>query len=401
MLKLSKRVQQVKPSATLAITAKAAALRAEGQDIISLSVGEPEFPTPNHVQQAGINAIKTGFSKYTAVAGIPELRQAVANKFRLDNGLNYNAEDTLVSTGGKQCIYNLMQAMLDDGDEVIVPAPYWVSYPDMALLAGAIPVIVPTTAQEQFKLTAENLRNHLTEKTRLLLLCTPSNPTGMSYSAKELRALGQVLLDYPNVAIASDEMYEKILFDGKNHACFAAENPTLLDRTITLSGVSKAHCMTGWRIGFCVGPRHFIQAMTKVQGQSTSNPNSIAQKAALAALQGSTEQMQTMINTYSERRHWLVDRINAIEGMSCSLPDGAFYIFADISAWLGKKTAHGIILRDDVEVCEWLLDVAHVALVPGSAFGTQAYVRFSYAVAQIVLEDALNRIDQAVKTLVA
>ncbi|MDQ6963211.1 MAG: pyridoxal phosphate-dependent aminotransferase [Mariprofundaceae bacterium] len=400
MLKLSKRVQQVKPSATLAITAKAAALRAQGQDIISLSVGEPEFPTPLHVQEAGIAAIKSGFSKYTAVAGIPELRQAVADKFRQDNGLNYEAADTLVSTGGKQCIYNLMQAMLDDGDEVVIPAPYWVSYPDMALLAGGVPVTVQTTEAEKFKITPQKLRENLTSKTRLLLLCAPSNPTGMSYSDEELQGLGEVLLDFPDVAIASDEMYEKIIFDGKKHACFAAANPALRERTITFNGVSKAHCMTGWRIGFCVGPRHLIQAMTKVQGQSTSNPNSIAQKAALAALQGSTAQMSTMVETYSQRRHWLVNRINGLEGMACTLPDGAFYVFAGISDWLGQRTADGEILNNDVDVCAWLLDVAHVALVPGSAFGTEGYVRFSYAVAQEVLEDALNRIEKAVSTLI-
>jgi len=399
MVQLSRRVQQVKPSATLTITAKAAELRASGRDIISLSVGEPDFDTPRAACEAGIAAIRAGFTRYTAVPGIPELRQAVTAKFRDDNGLDYEADDILVSAGGKQCIYNLLQAMINPGDEVIIPAPYWVSYPDMVLLAEGMPVIVQATADSNFKLTAKQLDEAITDKTRLLIINSPSNPTGMAYSEGELAALGEVIRRHPGIAVASDDMYEKILFDGKVFATFAAVNPDLKERTITLNGVSKAYCMTGWRIGFCAGPRHLIKAMAKIQGQSTSNPSSIAQKAALAALAGPTDELETMVRTYETRRAWLVERLNAIPGISCLMPDGAFYVFPSIGPWIGKTTPDGLRLEDDVVVCSWLLETAGVALVPGTAFGTPGFMRISYAVSQETLEDAVERIAEAAATL--
>ncbi|MDX8413760.1 MAG: pyridoxal phosphate-dependent aminotransferase [Mariprofundales bacterium] len=399
MITLANRIQKVQPSATLAITAKAAELRAKGRDIIALSVGEPDFPTPKAARQAGIDAINSGFTRYTAVAGIPELRQAVADKFRADNGLDYQTSNILISTGGKQCLYNLLQAMINPDDEVIIPAPYWVSYPDMVLLAEGKPVIVSTTSATNFKITADQLAQAITPKSRLLVLNSPSNPTGMAYSSDELKALGAVVRKHPQLAVVSDDMYEKILFDDNVFATFAQANPDLADRTITGNGVSKAWCMTGWRIGFCAGPRHLIAAMTKIQGQSTSNPNAIAQKAALAALTGPQDALQEMVATYSTRRRWLVDALNAIDGAHCLLPDGAFYTFPEVAGWIGKTTPQGELLPDDVALCSWLLEAAGVALVPGTAFGAPGFVRFSYAIEQERLEEAVRRIANAVATL--
>jgi len=397
MKRLSIRVQQIKPSATLAITAKAAEMRAAGRSVISLSVGEPDFETPKAAREAGIEAINTGFTRYTAVAGIPELRQAVAEKFKRDNDLEYSADDILVSSGGKQCIFNLLMAVMNPGERAIIPAPYWVSYPDMVKLAEGTPVIVPTTAEAGFKITAAQLDEALCHRCKILFLNSPSNPTGMAYSAEELKAIGAVVRKHPELIVATDDMYEKILFDGKTFATFAQVNPDLKEQTVTLSGVSKAYCMTGWRIGFCAGPTAIIKAMTKIQGQSTSNANAIAQKAALAALKGPTDELDTMVATYEVRRGWLVKAINAIPGMHAIMPDGAFYVFPSVSDWIGKTTPSGIALSDDVVICEWLLEETGVALVPGTAFGSPGHVRFSYAVSQATLEDAINRITEAAK----
>jgi len=399
MMQLSKRVRQIRPSATLAITAKAAELRRAGRDVISLSVGEPDFDTPPHAREAAKRAIDEGFTRYTAVAGIPELRAAVAEKFRRDNDLAYTPDEILVSTGGKQCIYNLLQALLDPGDEVIIPAPYWVSYPDMTLLAGGKPVIVPTTVETGFRLSPGQLEAAITDRTRLLMLNSPSNPTGMVYGKEDLAALGEVVRRHPDLVVACDDMYEKIVFDGLAFHTFAQVNPDLKERTVTLNGVSKAYCMTGWRIGFCAGPEPLIRAMTKIQGQSTSNPCSIAQKAALAALTGPTDELETMVRTYEARRSWLVRALNAIPGMTCLTPEGAFYVFPSIAGWLGHCAPGGRRLDDDVAACEWLLDDAGVALVPGTAFGAPGHVRISYAVDQAVLEEAARRIAEAAARL--
>ncbi len=399
MRRLSNRVQQIKPSATLAITAKAAEMRAAGKSIISLSVGEPDFETPKAAREAGIEAINTGFTRYTAVAGIPALRQVIAEKFKRDNDLDYSTDDILVSTGGKQCIYNLLMAVMNPGEKAIIPAPYWVSYPDMVKLAEGIPVIVSTTSEADFKITAAQLEEVLCPRCKILFLNSPSNPTGMVYSAEELKAIGNVVRKHPDLLVATDDMYEKILFDGKIFATFAQVNPDLKDQTITFNGVSKAFCMTGWRIGFCAGPSTIIKAMTKIQGQSTSNPNAIAQKAALAALTGPTDELEEMVTTYETRRGWLVGAINAIPGMHAIMPDGAFYVFPSVANWIGRTTASGIELADDVVICEWLLEETGVALVPGTAFGSPGHVRFSYAVSQDTLEDAVGRIAKAAFSL--
>ncbi len=399
MIKLAARVQRIKPSPTLSITAKAAELRAEGRDIITLSAGEPDFDTPEIAREAAKKAIDDGFTRYTPVAGIPELRRAVADKFRRDNELDYGPEDILISAGGKQCIYNLLQATLDADDEVVIPAPFWVSYPDMVLLAGGRPVIVNTDAKAGFRLTPAQLQSVIGEKTRLLIINSPSNPTGMVYTREELEALGDVLRHHPQVAVATDDMYEKILFDGRRFATFAQVNPDLKERTVTLNGVSKAYCMTGWRIGFCAGPGHLIKAMSKIQSQSTSNPNSIAQKAALAALTSPGDELKLMVRTYQERRTWLVQALNRITGMHCLEPHGAFYVFPSIAGLLGKRTPAGRCLNDDVAACEWLLEEAGVALVPGTAFGAPGHVRISYAVGQGELEAAVDRIAKAASSL--
>lgn len=397
MIELAKRVKQVKPSATLSITAKAASLRASGKDIISLSVGEPDFNTPAHAGEAAIKAIKAGLTRYTPVAGIPELRAAIADKLRKDNGLDYAPSDVIVSSGGKQCIYNLMQAILNTNDEVIIPAPFWVSYPDMALLARARPVIVQTSAASDFKLAPEQLAAVVNSSTRLLVLNSPSNPTGMAYSEADFAALGEILKEHPRVTVMSDEMYEKILFDGKRFASFAAVNPHLKERTITVGGVSKAYCMTGWRIGYAAGPTHVIKAMDTVQSQSTSNPCSVSQYAALAALTGPQDDLDAMVSAYQRRRDWLVGRLNEIPGFDCLTPDGAFYVFPSVGKLLATQKGKG--LNNDVDLCEWLLEEAGVALVPGTAFGASSYIRISYAVAQDTLVEACNRMDQAVRKL--
>lgn len=399
MKRLSIRVQQIKPSATLAITAKAAEMRAAGRSVISLSVGEPDFETPQAARDAGIEAINSGFTRYTAVAGIPELRQAIAEKFSRDNHLDYSPADILVSTGGKQCIFNLLMAVMNPGERAIIPAPYWVSYPDMVKLTEGIPVIVPTKAENHFKVTAEQLDEVLCHRCKVLFLNSPSNPTGMVYTAEELAAIGAVVRKHPDLIVATDDMYEKIIFDGQPFATFAEVNPDLKEQTVTFNGVSKAYCMTGWRIGFCAGPSAIIKAMTKIQGQSTSNPNAIAQKAALAALTGPTDALDEMVQTYEKRRGWLVKAINAVPGMHAIMPDGAFYVFPSVTGLIGRKTPGGLVIEDDVVLCEWLLEKAGVALVPGTEFGSPGHVRFSYAVAQETLEEAVNRISEAVDSL--
>lgn len=374
-------------------------MRAAGRSVISLSVGEPDFETPQAAREAGIEAINSGFTRYTAVAGIPELRKAIAEKFSRDNHLDYSPADILVSTGGKQCIFNLLMAVMNPGERAIIPAPYWVSYPDMVKLTEGVPVIVPTKAENHFKVTAEQLDEVLCHRCKVLFLNSPSNPTGMVYTAEELAAIGAVVRKHPDLIVATDDMYEKIIFDGQQFATFAEVNPDLKEQTVTFNGVSKAYCMTGWRIGFCAGPSAIIKAMTKIQGQSTSNPNSIAQKAALAALTGPTDALDEMVHTYEQRRGWLVKAINAIPGMHVIMPDGAFYVFPSVTGLIGRKTPGGLVIEDDVVLCEWLLEKAGVALVPGTEFGSPGHVRFSYAVAQETLEEAVNRISEAVDSL--
>lgn len=390
-VQLSDRVNNIKPSPTLAVTNRAAELRAAGKNIIGLGAGEPDFDTPDHIKQAAIQALNEGFTKYTAVDGTPALKKAIINKFKNDNGLEYDAKQILVSCGGKQSFFNLSLALLDKGDEVIVPAPYWVSYPDMVIMADATPVVVTTTQEQRFKMTAEQLEAAITEKTRLVVLNSPSNPTGVAYSADELRALGEVLLKHPNVLIATDDMYEHIRFNDEPFVNILNACPELYDRTIVLNGVSKAYSMTGWRIGYAAGPATLIGAMKKIQSQSTSNPTSIAQVAAQAALEGSQDCVAEMVVAFKARHEFVVSTLNAIDGVSCIPADGTFYAFPSFQKIIDNDDR----FEDDIALAEFLLTEAGVALVPGSAFGAPGNMRLSFATSMEVLEDALSRISKA------
>lgn len=389
MALLSDRVQRVKPSLTLVISAKAAELKRAGKAIISLGAGEPDFDTPDHIKAAGIHAIQDGQTRYTAVDGIPELKQAIQAKFKRDNGLDYAADEILVSSGGKQSFYNLCQALLNDGDEVIIPAPYWVSYPDMALLAGANPVIIETQIEQNFKITAQQLAAAITPNTRMLVLNSPSNPTGAIYTTQELRAIADLLLDHPNIFIASDDMYEHIILGDVGFTNILEVCPALRDRTLVLNGVSKAYSMTGWRIGYAGGPKAIIKAMKTVQSQSTSNPCSISQAAAVAALNGDQACIQTMLNAFKQRHDFVVQRVNQIPGFKCLPADGAFYMFINVSEAVNIKG-----LANDAELASAILEHAEVAAVPGSGFGSEGHLRISFATSMAQLEEAFDRIDQ-------
>ena len=390
--KLSARVQAVKPSPTLAITARAAALRAEGKDVIGLGAGEPDFDTPDHIKAAAIQAINSGKTKYTAVDGTASLKQAIIDKFKRDNGFDYAAEQILVSVGGKQSFYNLAQAILDAGDEVIIPAPYWVSYPDMTLLADGVPVVVECGAETQFKITPEQLAAAITSKTRLFVINSPSNPTGMAYSKDELAALGEVLRQHPHVLIATDDMYEHILWDAGSFVNILNACPDLTDRTMVLNGVSKAYSMTGWRIGYAAGPASIIKAMKKIQSQSTSNPTSISQYAAEAALNGSQQCIADMMVHFKQRHDYVVDRLNKMPGVNCLSTDGTFYVFPSVTGLIDAIDG----VNDDLELAEYLIEKAGVALVPGSAFGSPGFARISIATSMENLSNALDRIEKVI-----
>lgn len=387
-IKTAKRLSRVKPSPTLAVTALANQLRAEGRDVIGLAAGEPDFDTPEHIKQAAIKAIQDGFTKYTAVDGTPSLKQAIINKFSHDNGLEYMPEQILVSCGGKQSFYNLAQALLNPGDEVIIPAPYWVSYPDIVMLADGEPVIVHAEQSQDFKITPEQLEAAITKKTRLFVINSPSNPSGKAYSHDELHELGEVLLKHPQIIIATDDMYEHILWTGKPFQNILNAVPELYDRTMVLNGVSKAYSMTGWRIGYAGGPADLIKAMKKVQSQSTSNPTSISQVAAQAALQGDQSSLKHMCNAFKERHDYIVRSLNTINGVDCVASDGTFYCFPDFSDAIAELDD----VNDDIELAEKILTDAEVALVPGSAFGTPGHLRLSFATDIHSIEKALARI---------
>ena len=390
-IKLSDRVKRVKPSPTLTVSAHAAELRAAGKDIIGLGVGEPDFDTPDHIKNAAIAAINRGDTKYTAVDGTPALKQSIINKLGRDNKLEYQLDQVLVSSGGKQSFYNLCQALLNEGDEVIIPAPYWVSYPDIVLLADATPVVVLAGSEQNFKITPEQLDNALNDKTRLFVINSPSNPTGVAYKRSELEALGEVLRRYPHVMIATDDMYEHILWMDEPFSNILTTCPDLYDRTIVLNGVSKAYAMTGWRIGYAAGPAELIRSMKKVQSQSTSNPASISQAAAQAALDGDQSCIQTMLTEFKKRHEYLVEALNSIPGFKCLPSDGTFYSFPDVSEAIANTDG----VTNDLEFAEYLISNAGVAIVPGSAFGAEGYIRLSFATSLEVLEDAINRIKQA------
>jgi aspartate aminotransferase len=385
-LPVSRRAQRVKPSPTLAVTARAARLKAEGKDVIGLGAGEPDFDTPAHIAQAGIAAIKDGFTRYTNVEGTNELRDAVVAKFQRDNGIRYERSQILVSSGAKQTIYNLCMAVLDPGDEAIIPAPYWVSYPDMVLLADGLPVMPFAGYAQGYKITPRQLSVAITPKTRLFLLNSPCNPTGAAYTRAELRALGEVLLEHPRIVIGTDDMYEKIYWAHEPFCSLLTAVPELYHRTVTINGVSKAYAMTGWRLGYCGGPKELITAMSTIQGQSTSNASSIAQKAATVALNSDQACVAEMNAAFKQRHDFIVRGLNTLPGVSCLPAAGTFYAFAEVSR---AMAAHGC--RDDAEFAELLLERGGVAVVPGGGFGAPGHVRLSFACSMEMLEKALER----------
>ena len=385
-LSLSRRVQRVKPSPTLAVTARAARLKAEGKDVIGLGAGEPDFDTPAHIAQAGIDAIKNGFTRYTNVDGINELKDAIIGKFEVDNGIKYDRSQILVSSGAKQTIYNLCMAVLDPGDEAIIPAPYWVSYPDMVMLADGHPVMPYAGPAQGYKITPRQLATAITPKTRLVLLNSPCNPTGAAYTRAELRALGEVLLEHPRIIIGTDDMYEKIYWAPEPFCSLLTAVPELYNRTVTINGVSKAYAMTGWRIGYCGGPKEIITAMGTIQGQSTSNASSISQKAATVALASDQSCVAKMNESFKARHDFVVQGLNALPGVSCLPGAGTFYAFADVT-----KAMPALGCREDGEFAELLLNQGGVAVVPGGGFGAPGHIRISFATSMANLEKALER----------
>lgn len=391
---LAARVQGIKPSPTLAVAARAEELKAAGRKIISLSVGEPDFDTPEFIKEAAIKALRDGFTKYTAVDGIKVLRQAIVDKFFKDNGLTYTINQILVSCGAKHSIYNLMQAILNPGDQVIIPAPFWVSYPDMAILAGAEPVVIKADLAQNFKITPQQLESVITDKTRMLILNSPSNPTGVAYTAEELKALGSVLVKYPNILVMSDDIYEHTLWKGE-FVNILQTTPELYDRCVVINGVSKAYSMTGWRIGYAAGPKHIISAMSKVQSQSTSNATSIAQYAALAALTGDQSFIKTMVAAFKERHDFVLKELRSMPGVKCAPSDGTFYIFPSVEGLISQSSG----FSNDLEFSEFLLNTAEIAVVPGSAFGAPGYIRISYATSMENLQEAMRRMRAAIEKL--
>ncbi len=389
---LSATLDRVKPSPTIAMTTKAQELKAAGRDVIGLSAGEPDFDTPQNIKDAAIAAINAGKTKYTAVDGIPELKQAICDKFKRDNGLDYVPAQVSVGTGGKQVLFNAFLATLNTGDEVVIPAPYWVSYPDMVLIAGGTPVIVETTFENRFKLTAEQLEAAITPNTKWFLFNSPSNPTGAGYSWDELKALTDVLLRHPHVQVMTDDMYEHLVFDGFEFCTPAQVEPALYDRTLTVNGVSKAYAMTGWRIGYAAGPEEIIRGMRKVQSQSTSNPCTISQWAALEALNGSQDFIEPNKALFQSRRDMVVAMLNEAEGITCATPEGAFYVYPDISGCIGKTSATGIFIENDEAFCNALLEETGIAVVFGAAFGLSPNFRVSYATSDDALKTACTRI---------
>ena len=386
---LTERVQRVQPSATLTISAKAMALKAQGIDIISLSAGEPDFDTPDHIKDAAIQAIHRGETKYTPVDGTPELKEAIIEKFSRDNNLLYQQENILVSSGAKQTCFNLFQAVLEHGKEAVIISPYWVSYPDMVLLANGSPVILKTSFDNNFQFKAEDLDAVLTKNTRLIMLNSPSNPTGITYTKDQYQIIGEVLENYSDVLIATDDMYEHIYWGNDKFCSFAEACPDMIDRTITINGVSKAYAMTGWRIGYCGGPEKIITAMKKIQGQSTSNASSVSQAAAVVALNGSHQPVHSMAKEYERRHTFIFKALNSIKGFKTVAATGAFYTFPEVTGVIKDLN-----LSDDIELSDYLIEKANVAVVPGSAFGAKGHIRLSFATSMELLKEAVNRIEE-------
>ncbi|WP_438957099.1 pyridoxal phosphate-dependent aminotransferase [Cognatiyoonia sp.] len=389
---LSATLDRVKPSPTIVVTTKAAELKAAGRDVIGLGAGEPDFDTPEHIQEAGKAAIESGKTRYTAVDGVPELKQAICDKFKRDNGLNYEPSQVTVGAGGKQVLYNAFMATLNAGDEVIIPAPYWVSYPDMVLLAGGEPVVIEATLKNQFKIMPDQLRAAITPKTKWFLFNSPSNPTGAGYSWEELKALTDVLVEFPHVWVITDDMYEHLAFGDFKFCTPAQLEPKLYNRTLTVNGVSKAYAMTGWRIGYAAGPEMLIKAMRKVQSQSTSNPSSIGQYAAVEALNGPQDFLADNAKLFERRRDLVVDALNACPGITCPRPEGAFYVYPSIAGCIGKTTSNGVLIETDKDFATALLEDTGVAVVFGAAFGVSPNFRVSYATSDADLTEACARI---------
>ena len=385
---LSERSKNIKPSPTLAVSARAAKLRDEGKDIISLSAGEPDFDTPEYVKNAAIEALNKGQTKYTAVDGTPELKQAIVNKFQRENNLEYKNNQILVSCGAKHSLYNLFQAALNPGDEIILPTPYWASYPDMAILAGAVPITITTTITENFKINAENLSEVISNKTKILILNSPSNPSGANYNKNELKAIAEVLLKYPDIAIVTDDIYEHIFWGSDKFANILNVCPELYDRTVVVNGVSKAYSMTGWRIGYAAGPEEIIKEMKKIQSQSTSNPNSIAQAASVSALNGKQDFIKECVNTFKERHDFIIKELKKIDGIKILESEGTFYTFPDMNNIINKLRN----ISNDIELAEFFIEEAGVAMVPGSAFGAPGCMRISFATSMENIKEGTRRI---------
>ena len=396
-MKLSQFTRQLKPSETLAISTKAKALRAQGRNIIDFGLGEPDFATPSNIIRAAEHAMAEGFTKYTPPAGLPALRQAIADKLKRENDLDYTPEEIIVSCGAKQALYNVAMVLLDAGDEVLIPGPYWVTYPTQVLMAGGTPVIIPTTVANDFKITGDMLRRYITPKTKGLILNSPCNPTGAVYTPAELEDLAKVLLD-TDLFVITDEIYEHIIYDGLKQISIATLDPALKARSIVVNGFSKAYAMTGWRLGYCAGPREVIEMCDRLQSQTTSNATAFAQVAGIEALTGPQESVGAMAQAFEQRRNFVVQHLNAIPGITSNTPRGAFYIFSNIAALFGRR-AQGRPLTTAAAVADYLLDAAGVAVVPGDAFGDDHYMRISYASSMAELEDGLGRIDQAVQQL--
>ena len=397
-MQLTKRVQRIKPSPTLAIDAKAKALKAQGVDVIGFGAGEPDFDTPENIKRAAILAIEKGFTKYTAVGGIDDLKDAIVQKLKKDNGLIYSREEIIVSCGGKHSLYNIAQALFEEGDEVIIPAPYWVSYPDQVLLNDATPVIIQTTDKTGFKVQPEQLEKAITKKTKAFILNSPSNPTGSAYTKEEQEKLAAIIVKHGILCI-SDEIYEKVVYDGFQHVSIASLGEEIKNRTIVVNGASKAYAMTGWRMGFSAGPKEWISAMTKIQGQVTSNINSITQKACVEAFSGPQFAVTKMVIEFGKRRDTIVNCLNKIPGITCLKPQGAFYVFPNISSLFGKKTRRGKKITNSAEFASFLLEDHKVAVVSGEGFGTEGYIRLSYATSMENIQRGMDRIEEAVKEL--
>jgi len=396
---IAKKLNKIKPSPTIAVTMKAKELKASGKNVIGLGAGEPDFDTADNVKKAAIDAINNGYTGYTAVDGIIELKEAIKNKFKQQNNLDYKTSEIIASVGGKQVIYNALMASLNPGDEVIIPAPFWVSYPDITLLCGGVPKIVNCSEANKFKLTASQLEDAITEKTKWLIINSPSNPTGSSYTEDELKELASIIEKHPNIMVMSDDIYEHICYDGFTFNTIATIAPKLKERILTINGVSKAYAMTGWRIGYAAGPEKLIKAMAKVQSQSTSNPTSIAQYAAVEALNGTQQYVKDRCVAFQKRRDMVLDMIDDIEGISSIKPEGAFYIFASCKDLIGKKTESGELINNSNDFASYLLEDALVAVVPGIAFGMEDYFRISYATSENDLTEAFKRIKQSCEKL--